>query len=482
MRHRLEMSGSGPASTYRRLVDEHERHIKPRLERLWAYYRNTLEPVAQAGGAGRWYRLAQEGALPGRLGARRDPNQDDRSAARREIVVENDIAWRVHAMVDFMVSRSVRFVSRARDPQLRARIERVLDAAWEASGGSSLLQDMALLGHVYGHVDLLLRLDEPALLLASGEQSDDGLLRLAGALRVEVIEPTRGVASIDARDHRKTQGYAIAARVQAGKARGWLSREVAEQRVMEVFEPGVWRLFENDRLIDEADSRLLPGEIPIAHIQNVAQPFRYEGLGEVEPLIPMQDELNTRLSDRANRVTLQSFKMYLVRGMDGFDQVPVGPGQIWMTDNPEASVEAFGGDASNPSEDAHILDVREAMDKVSGVPPLAAGVVRAKLGNLSSANALRVTLMGLITRTERKRRTYGRGMERVCALMLEALDRAGVLRTDPLDRAVRLEWPDPLAIDPRELVDAARAKANLGVAPETVMRELGYGPEETQID
>ncbi|MCC6284198.1 MAG: phage portal protein [Phycisphaerales bacterium] len=480
MRHRLDTSASGPARTYRRLIDEHERHTTPRLERLWAYYRNALEPVAQAGGTGRWYYLAQESALPSRFGARRDPSRDDRAASRREIVVENDIAWRVHAMVDFMVSRSVRFVSRARDPGLRTRIERVLDAAWEGSGGSGLLHDMALLGHVYGHVDLLLRLDEPVLLLASGEQSDESLSRLAEALRVEVIEPTRGVPFLDARDYRTMRGYVIGARIAGDEPRGWENR--TDRRAMEIFEPGRWRLIEDDRLVDEAESRLLPGAIPVAHIQNVAQPFRYEGLGEVEPLIPMQDELNTRLSDRANRVTMQSFKMYLVRGMDGFEQVPVGPGQIWMTDNPEASVEAFGGDASSPSEDAHILDVREAMDKVSGVPPLAAGVVRAKLGNLSSANALRVTLMGLITRTERKRRTYGRGLEHICTLMLEALDRAGLLRTDPLDRAVRVEWPDPLAVDPREQVDAARSKANLGVPHETVMRELGYGPEESQID
>src|SRR5690606_944669 len=113
----------------------------------------------------------------------------------------------------------------------------------------------------------------------------------------------------------------------------------------------------------ETRDRWLPHDLPVVHIQNIAQPFRYEGLGEVEPLIPLQDELNTRLSDRASRVTLQSFKMYLAKGLDGFERAAVGPGQIWSTDNPDAQITAFGGDADSPSERDHIGEVREALDK-----------------------------------------------------------------------------------------------------------------------
>jgi hypothetical protein len=158
----------------------------------------------------------------------------------------------------------------------------------------------------------------------------------------------------------------------------------------------------------------------------------------------LQDELNTRLSDRACRVTMQSFNMYLAKGIEGFDRVPVGPGQVWSTDNPDAEVTAFGGDASSPSEDAHIEQVREAMDKVSAVPPLAGGVVRARIGNLSSANALRITLMSLLAKTARKRLAYGRGITEVNTLILRVLDAAGVLRTSASDRATEVRWPDPL--------------------------------------
>ena len=160
--------------------------------------------------------------------------------------------------------------------------------------------------------------------------------------------------------------------------------------------------------------------------------------------MPLQDQLNTRLSDRAARVTMQSFKMYLAKGIEGFDQVRVGPGRILSTDNPDAEVQAFGGDADSPSETLHVEDIREAMDKTSGVPPVAAGVVRAKIGNLSSGNARRVTLLGLLSKTRRKRVGYGNGISRMSALILEALDRAGTFATEPKERAVSVHWPDAM--------------------------------------
>jgi hypothetical protein len=119
--------------------------------------------------------------------------------------------------------------------------------------------------------------------------------------------------------------------------------------------------------------------LPVVHIQNIAQPFYYEGMSDVETLIPLQDELNTRLSDRANRITFQTFKMYLGKGIEGFEDKPVAPGRMWYTDNPEASIEEFGGDAATPSEALHIAEIREAMDKVSAVTPIvAAGKISAR--------------------------------------------------------------------------------------------------------
>ncbi|MBL8764668.1 MAG: phage portal protein [Phycisphaerae bacterium] len=506
----------------RHLLDEHERAELPRLNLLWSYYRNHMETVGRArrGWSAKPYRLAQERGLPGRLAwlsggggapapsslaAPGDVPLDDRAAWRRELVIENDIAWRIHAMIDFMFGKPLRFAARDADAPRRALVERVLEAAWEASGGVALLQDLALLGHVYGHVDLLVRADPAA---AIDHHDDPVAAARAGSARVEVVEPTRGVALLSGRDFRSLDAYIVRSQREgnavsdapASPVAAWVSRwlhghaadatprsQRERVRVTEVLSARYRQLYEERLvrgewagpvLIDESENTVSPGRVPVVHIQNVSQPFRYAGLGEVEPLIPLQDELNTRLTDRASRVTLQSFKMFLAKGLGAAGPLAVGPGQVWTTENPDAQVLPFGGDSAAPGEEIHIDEVRQALDKASAVPPLASGVLSTKIGNLTSENALRVTLQGMLSRTSRKRVCYGRGLAEAGGLLLAALDAAGVFRTTRDERRIEVVWPDPLPRDARTELDAARLKLELGLPAPRVLEELGYsGPD-----
>ena len=483
----------------RKAIVAHTRRSLPRYDKLWAYYRNPIELVRASGtavgvgGSTRgWYRSAQEVGLPMRIvgsGVRGD------ESGRREVVIENDIGWRVASMVDFMFGSPIRLESLAEDEGTKERIEDVLERVWESSGGIALLQDMATLGHVFGHVDLLVRVDEEGLVGSRLWDADRWI-------SIEPIDARRGVAVLDASDYREIELYALhlgaaseEKRAPQRKAarRGWLDRLQGDRRsrtpsptgtvsgVSEVLTRSGWVRVVDGEVVESGDWLLLPGVLPVVHMQNMSQPFVYEGIGEVEGLVGLQDELNTRLSDRASRVTMQSFKMYLAKGIDGFRGSGVGPGTVWSTDNPDASISSFGGDASSPSEDAHIGEIREAMDKISGVPPLAGGVVRAKLGNLSSANALRITLMSLIAKTLRKRVTYGRGIEQASSLILDYLNAAGVLKTDARDRGVRVVWGSLPVVDEETVVAAGRAKLDLGVDEQRVLDELGLNEDDPGV-
>ena len=147
---------------------------------------------------------------------------------------------------------------------------------------------------------------------------------------------------------------------------------------------------------------------------------------------------------------------------------------MWTTDNPDANVIEFGGDASCPSEESHISDIREAMDKTSAVTPIAAGAIKGRIGHLTSAAALRITLQALLAKTEKKRTTYGTAIVQMCELALAWLDRAGLFRTTPDERRVELNWPSPLPEDAMTRIQEAEAKVRLGVPQEVVLRELGY--------
>jgi len=494
----------------RAILERRRAEIAPRCARLWGYYSNedptpTPFPSAAAIAAGPARRGYQERGLPRRItGARGGP--------RREVVVENDIAWRLQTMVDFLFGGPIRVLSTAGDPAARSTAERLLDAVWEASGGIALLQDAALLGHVHGWVDFVVRVDEVALLQMADRRGAEGrgegtdeerTRRVASAIRIEVVEPTRGAPVMSARDYRVLDGYVLelgsaeASGRQDSETPGWRERAVgwarrsqqasrapaspAPSAVLEALTPGVRTLFSAGRVIAREESRLLPGVLPVVHVQNLSVPFAYAGQSEVEPLIGLQDELNTRLSDRAHRVAMQSFRMYLARGLEGFGELPVAPGQVWSTDNPNASIESFGGDASSPSEERHVTELREAMDKLSGVPPLAGGVVQGRIGNLSSGTALRVTLMALLGKTARKRVTYGAGIERVSRIVLDALAAAGLLPLRESDRGVRVRWPEVLAVDEEERIRVARGKLEVGVPPDVVLAELGYGHADAGV-
>jgi hypothetical protein len=94
-----------------------------RCERLWAYYRNPTRPDAtvDSGANARPYRQAQEWGLPARVtGAVAGEGVFDASLAagvrRKEVVIENDIGWRVDAIVDFLFGRPIVLNSTAADP------------------------------------------------------------------------------------------------------------------------------------------------------------------------------------------------------------------------------------------------------------------------------------------------------------------------------------------------------------------------------
>ncbi|HEY7117739.1 MAG TPA: phage portal protein [Tepidisphaeraceae bacterium] len=550
---------------------------RPRYRRLWTYFKNPMRVCgvsSSAGGAAgseRPYRQGQEWGLPPRItgvcvGGEPFVDAGRIGVARKEVVIENDIGWRVETMVDYLFGRPVVVSSAAADPARREVIGRLLRTILANHGGVQFLQEMATIGSVYGFVDVLVKacgvagdplpvasesraggcgmgaLGEAPVgaeaksssdaggtsgTQAAGGQgsapasrpggreaasSDENSGRVAGAvegdgqdalieraarmIRLEIVEPARALPLLSCEDYRVVEGYGQVWEVEKAKGKGqkakvgsWWERlfgrlgtqgcvplQVAGSsdvcQVVEVITADSWARYEDGVVVARGGNSL--GEVPLVHVQNSAAAFEYCGASDVEPLIPLQDELNTRLSDRAHRISLQSFKMYLGKGIDGFNDHPVAPGRMWMTDNEQAQVQEFGGDSSCPSEEAHIADLREALDKSSGVTPIAAGALKNRIGRLTSAAALRVTLLALLSKTDKKRTLYGAGIERICELALRWLDVAGVFKTTPAERRVELSWPSPLPENEQEKLDEAEAKVRLGVDRAVVLRELGY--------
>ncbi|MEM7808805.1 MAG: hypothetical protein AAF561_11910, partial [Planctomycetota bacterium] len=293
--------------------------------------------------------------------------------ARKEVVVENDIGWRIDAGVDFLFGQPVTIESAATDPERSTLIGDLLRGVIAANGGLAFLQKMALVGSVHGGVDVLVKLlDEadalPACDVANlGATADDGAMAyatvdLARRVRLELVEPARSMPILHEADNRlcvHLQVYRLPRDETSAETpdRAWLSRlfgagtrvDPQETLVVEAIGPRGWHVYHDGKLVRSGRHPL--GRVPVAHVQNIVRPFAWHGAGDVEPLIPLQDELNTRLSDRAYRVALHSMRMYLGVGVDGFLNQKIAPGQMWETDNTEANIIEFGGEApANPAE------------------------------------------------------------------------------------------------------------------------------------
>ncbi len=522
--------------------------VAPRLEQFMGYYRNPTMDLAGAlaCGAGtpfsmRPFRQFQELGLPTRITGFRRAADGGACAAgamdlhRREVVIENDIAWRINTLVDFAAGRMPAVVSTARDPATRARLTAVINELLEAAGGVGLLQELLLQGAVYGSAWVHLRpteallsrlMPEPGGSAQRGDQAEragggqnggasceeaglvaatpgqGGPVDVCRWLRLEVVEASRVCPLPHAGEG--TLAYTVVLRGPQAAAAGrgfvdsgllsrvkkWLGRGTiastdGEGGTFDIFGDRQWQRYVRGELAGEGLNRL--GFVPFIRYENARDPSAGTrvgaagsgavdvGIGEVEPLVGLQDELNTRLSDRAFRVTMTAFRMFLGKGIETFVERPVGPGQMWQTDNPDAGVEAFGGDAAAPSEDSHINEVREALDKISGVSPVAAGLLRGKLGNLTSAVALRLTLIALLAKTDRRRAAVARTLGDIVRRVLEMLDRAGVVPSVPEDRAIAVSWPAAIPESDMDRLQEAQVKVALGVPREVVLGELGYG-------
>jgi len=124
------------------LVDERSVGIQAHFTKLWEYYTNPIYEASGAGArdrkvneSGRCYLQGQEYGLPARItGLIHSANAGIfgarcvRDVQRKEVVIENDIAWRINAAVDFLFGKPVSFVSKSPDGHKRAEIESILKA------------------------------------------------------------------------------------------------------------------------------------------------------------------------------------------------------------------------------------------------------------------------------------------------------------------------------------------------------------------
>jgi hypothetical protein len=86
----------------------------------------------------------------------------------------------------------------------------------------------------------------------------------------------------------------------------------------------------------------------------------------------------------------------------------------------------------------------------------------------------------MLSKTERKKFTYGEGIKQICRMILTILDKADIYHTEESERDFEIVFPSPLPENMKEKLEEAKMKKELGVPSRQVLTELGYDTDNIE--
>lgn len=212
----------------------------------------------------------------------------------------------------------------------------------------------------------------------------------------------------------------------------------------------------------------------------IVVPFRRKALGDTygrpkaREFIPFEDSLTKAVLDQFEVMHEQGWQQRYATGVrsEG-DKLRVGPGEIMTLGNADARLGQF--DAADPGRlGVGIKDImmRAASftstplhDLIEGEPP--------------SGEALKTARMDLVAEAKDNQVTFGNSWSNAMSLMLRMAAAHGteVPEVDP-SAQVKPVWESPEVRDELNEAQTALTYSELGVSNHTLMRRLGFDPEE----
>lgn len=196
------------------------------------------------------------------------------------------------------------------------------------------------------------------------------------------------------------------------------------------------------------------GLVPFVHIPNLQPPNAVWGVSDLRDVMPLNREINARLSDQSESIRYHADPPVIFRGVTEHSDLAVGAGTVW--DVPaDADVHLLEWKGQPPTVQAHVELLFRALYEVAETPRTSFG----DSGRLLSGVALEMELRPLIMRTLRKRVFWEVGLRRRNALILALARQFGLLPGSQPDLpSTRILWP-PLV--PRD--DAAEVQQNIAL-------------------
>lgn len=225
------------------------------------------------------------------------------------------------------------------------------------------------------------------------------------------------------------------------------------------------------------------GEIPIVHIPNLQVAGQFYGLSDLEDVIPLNEELNGRLTDISDVVNYQGSPVTVLTGAR-VSQLERGANRMWgLPENAEVKNLSLDGALSDSLKYVEMLT--DAIHHLGSVPKGIFGTMDDT--GRSSGSALAMRYQPILNRRADKIVTYGEGIQDINRIILkiQALMDAGFnakfRKLEGEKYRSEVVFENPLPRDEAVELEKSRTRLDLGLSSRRRELEM-QGLSQSEVD
>lgn len=347
------------------------------------------------------------------------------------------------------------------EPIIREKtLQEFLNDVWDSNKKDTLLTELGQTKSITGEAWVKVQYQSPEDLIDPFEEYPNGKIKLS-VVPTQFVFPTFGE-----HDKDRIESLLVMYPIKSRRETGVLFKRSVETTVLykEVWTNEEIVVYEDKEEVDRMENPY--GFIPFVQIKNFPIAGRTYGLGDLDDVIPLNIEYNTKKSDVSEVIDYHSAPITLVYGAK-IGNLEKGANKVWGGLPKDAKVENLSLQGDLVASNNYINSIRTSMCEIAGIPETVLGGASA-ISNTSGV-ALQYINLPLIEKTRVKRSCSKDGLERVNKIILFLSIYHGLI-VKPEEVSMRsfvnnsVELPDTLPKD--ELLELQRIEQEMKLAIE----------------
>ena len=284
-----------------------------------------------------------------------------------------------------------------------------LSQVWDDNKREILLTEIGQTKSITGEAWVKIQYEYPEDLIDPFEEYPNGRIRLS------CIPTQYSFPRFNDHDKDRLESLLIMYPIRKERDTGLIFKRTVETTVMykEFWTPTEIVVFEDGEEVDRMENPY--GFIPFVQIKNFPIAGRTRGQGDLDDIIPLNVELNTKESDVSEVIDYHSAPITLVYGAK-IGNLEKGANKVWGGLPKDAKVENLNLQGDLIASSNYISNVKTSMCEIAGIPENVLGGSSA-ISNTSGV-ALQYMNLPLIERTKVKRGCTNDGLQKVNKIIL----------------------------------------------------------------